>query len=141
MKKIVSMLLIILLLMSVLCTNQVFASKGSGGGTGSGTGIDGIITSMSGVSSAPDNAGTSGTTKVINNIIGIMQIVGTGISLIVISLLGIKYILASPSDKADVKKNIMPILIGCVLLFAAVNIAGIIENFTSGVGLVGKTGK
>lgn len=134
MKKFISILLGVLLLMSILCTNSVWAA---GDGEGDG-GIDGIINKMEGVSTAPSTASESGITKVINNIIGIMQIVGTGISLIVISILGIKYILASPSDKADVKKNIMPILIGCVLLFAAVNIAGIIENFTNGVGLVGK---
>ena len=91
---------------------------------------------MSAVSSAP-SAGDSKIGKVINIVIGILQVVGTGISLIVISILGIKYILASPSDKADVKKNIMPILIGCILLFAAVNIAGIIEQFTGGIGLTG----
>ena len=129
MKKTISILLIVLLLMSVLCTNKVFA--GEGGGV-----IGGIITSMSAVSSAP-SAGDSKIGKVINIVIGILQVVGTGISLIVISILGIKYILASPSDKADVKKNIMPILIGCILLFAAVNIAGIIEQFTGGIGLTG----
>lgn len=129
MKKTISILLIILLLMSVLCTNKVFAGEGGGG-------IGGIITSMSAVSSAP-SAGDSKIGKVINIVIGILQVVGTGISLIVISILGIKYILASPSDKADVKKNIMPILIGCILLFAAVNIAGIIEQFTGGIGLTG----
>ena len=128
MKKTISILLIILLLMSVLCTNKVFAGEGGG--------IGGIITSMSAVSSAP-SAGDSKIGKVINIVIGILQVVGTGISLIVISILGIKYILASPSDKADVKKNIMPILIGCILLFAAVNIAGIIEQFTGGIGLTG----
>lgn len=133
MKKIISVLLIMLLLIAILGTNQSFADGA--------TGIDGIIGTMAGVSNQPSNASGSGTTKVINNIIGIMQVVGTGISLIVISMLGIKYILASPSDKADVKKNIMPILIGCVLLFAAVNIAGIIENFTSGVGLTGGGGE
>ena len=128
MKKTISILLIVLLLMSVLCTNKVFAGVGGG--------IGGIITSMSAVSSAP-SAGDSKIGKVINIVIGILQVVGTGISLIVISILGIKYILASPSDKADVKKNIMPILIGCILLFAAVNIAGIIEQFTGGIGLTG----
>ena len=129
MKKTISILLIVLLLMSVLCTNKVFAGEGDGG-------IGGIITSMSAVSSAT-SAGDSKIGKVINIVIGILQVVGTGISLIVISILGIKYILASPSDKADVKKNIMPILIGCILLFAAVNIAGIIEQFTGGIGLTG----
>lgn len=132
MRKIISVLLIILLLIAILGTNQSFAEE---------TGINGIIGAMSEVSSAPPASDGSGTVKVINNIIGIMQVVGTGICLIVISILGIKYILASPSDKADVKKNIMPILIGCVLLFAAVNIARIIEQFTSDVGLTGTAGK
>lgn len=128
MKKIVSILLIILLLTSILCTNQVLAGQAA-------TGIEGIKGAMKTVGTPPDYSGT-GTAKVINTIIGILQVVGTGISLIVISILGIKYILASPSEKADVKKNIMPILIGCVLLFAAVQIIGVIENFTNEVKLV-----
>lgn len=66
----------------------------------------------------------------INTIIGLLQYVGSGIALIVITILGIKYILASPAEKADVKKSIMPILIGCVLLFGGVNIAGLIASFT-----------
>lgn len=120
MKKIISILLIILLLTSILSVNYVFATDG----------IAEIKANMKEVKNAPDKYNESGTAKVINTIIGIMQVVGTGISLIVISILGIKYILASPSEKADVKKNIMPILIGCILLFAAVNIVGVIESFT-----------
>lgn len=119
MKKIISILLI-LLLVSALCTNYVSADDGIGD-------IKNAMTNIGDASDLTD----SQTAKVINNVIGIMQIVGSGISLIVISMLGIKYILASPSEKADVKKNIMPILIGCVLLFAAVNIVGIIENFSN----------
>ncbi len=121
MKKVISILLVIFLLMSIFCINYVFADDDIGK----------IKNAMSNIGSAPSNYQTSGTAKVINTVIGIMQIIGTGISLIVISILGIKYILASPSEKADVKKNIMPILIGCILLFAAVNIVGVIENFTS----------
>lgn len=122
MKKNISIILIILLLTSILSVNYVFATDG----------IEEIKANMNGVKDVTNlvNNPNSGTIKVINTIIGIMQVVGTGISLIVISILGIKYILASPSEKADVKKNIMPILIGCVLLFAAVNIVGVIESFT-----------
>ena len=64
--------------------------------------------------------------EILNKIIGLMQVAGTGIALVVITLLGIKYMLASPSEKADTKKMIMPILIGCILLFAAVNIVSTI---------------
>ena len=43
---------------------------------------------------------------VINAIIGTIQVAGTGIALIMVSVLGIKYMLAAPNDKADVKVEI-----------------------------------
>ena len=46
----------------------------------------------------------------INTVIGVLQVVGTGIALVVVSIMGIKYMMASPSEKADTKKMIMPIV-------------------------------
>ena len=69
----------------------------------------------------------------INKIIGAIQIAGTGISIIVVSILGIKYMMASPAEKADVKKNILPIIYGCVLVFGGVNVVAIIAKFSSKV--------
>ena len=82
------------------------------------------------------NQGVSGDSETgiagaINTIIGLLQIAGTGISLIMISLLGIKYILASVEEKAEIKKTAMPIVIGAVLLFGAVNLISIIENIAN----------
>jgi len=45
----------------------------------------------------------------------------------------VKYILASPADKADVKKSITPIIIGCALLFAGVNIVATVMDFSTKV--------
>ena len=70
---------------------------------------------------------------VANTVIGLLQIAGTGIALIVVTMLGIKYILASPSEKADVKKQIAPILIGCILLFGAVNLMSAVYEFSQNV--------
>lgn len=86
-----------------------------------------LITAMDGTSNMADSGSRIG--NVINNVIGLLQMVGSGIALIVITLLGVKYLLASPSDKADVKKAIMPIIIGCILLFGAVNLMAAVENF------------
>lgn len=86
-----------------------------------------LKSSMSGVSTLAD-ASSSKVRYVINAVIKIIQIVGSGIALIVVSILGIKYMLASPGEKADYKKTITPIVIGCALLFAASNIAGIIAD-------------
>ena len=72
-----------------------------------------------------------------NNIFGMVvrgiQYTGSGIALVVIMLYGIRYMLASPQDKADIKKQIVPIIIGCVLLFATVNIVGIVADTTNDI--------
>lgn len=88
---------------------------------------------MSAVSDLDTGGEGNGVINAINSIIGLLQFAGSGIALIVITILGMKYILASPSEKADVKKSIMPILIGCVLLFGGVNLAGILATFTEGL--------
>ena len=69
--------------------------------------------------------------KIINSIIGIIQYAGSGIAVVTVSILGIKYLLTSPSEKAEIKKMAEPIVIGCVLLFGSVNIAAIIYHFTT----------
>ena len=74
----------------------------------------------------------SNAAKTLNSGIGIIQYAGSGIAIIAVSILGIKYVLASPSDKAEVKKEIFPMLIGAILLFGAVNVVSLIIKFTNG---------
>jgi len=102
--------------------------------TNSYAGVDipnSIITGMKAANNGASGGTSSHTAEVINNIIGLIQAAGSGIALIVIALMGIKYMLAAPSEKADTKKMIMPVIIGCVLLFGAANLAAIIENFAT----------
>ena len=95
--------------------------------------LDSIVSGMEGVSKTEDgDISSTGIGKIIDTFIGIIQYVGSGIAIIVVSILGIKYLLSSPTEKADIKKMAVPIIIGCVLLFGAVNIASIIYNFTTG---------
>lgn len=91
------------------------------------TDVNAIISSMEGTSEMATDG--DGIKSAINNVIGLIQVAGTGISVVVVTMLGIKYLLASPSEKADVKKQIAPILTGCVLLFGAVNLVAIIADF------------
>lgn len=92
------------------------------------TDVNGIIESMNGTSKIATDG--NGIRTTLNNIIGLIQIAGTGISVVMVTMLGIKYILASPSEKADVKKQVAPMLIGCVLLFGAVNLVAIVADFS-----------
>lgn len=137
MKKVISILLIIFVFCTFFITNESYAKdkEGDSGGAGASSGVDAVIEAMKDTSNAQDViSNNSNTQKTINNVIGILQFVGSGISIIVITLMGIKYILASPAEKAEVKKMIVPIIIGCVLLFGAVNLVGAIEEFSAVLG-------
>lgn len=116
MKKVISLVVVFTMILSFV--TFVYADD---------PGISQLTGAMSGVSTMASTSSKVGT--VINNVIGLIQMVGSGIALIVITMLGIKYILASPGEKADVKKQIMPILIGCVLLFGAVNLMAAVAEF------------
>ena len=64
-----------------------------------------------------------------NQIIGIVQVVAVSIAVIMLIWLGIKYMSAAPSEKADIKKSALIYIVGAVLLFAATGILQIIRTF------------
>ena len=100
-------------------------------GTVYGAGVDEVISAMGETSQINSGDSDSGIANSIKDVIGMLQVAGTGIALVVITMLGIKYMLAAPSEKADVKKQIMPILIGCVLIFGAITIVSAITDFSA----------
>lgn len=127
MKKIISIFLIILLILFTFQINESLATQ-----TQDKDGLEEVQDAMKDVGRYSSyDARTTGVGKVINNVIGIIQFVGSGIAIIVVSILGIRYLLASPNEKAEVKKMAMPIIIGCILLFGAVNLVGAIIEFST----------
>ena len=62
---------------------------------------------------------TSGISKVGGQIVSIITTVAIIISVIVLVVLGIKYMIGSASEKAEYKKTMIPYLVGAVLVFAA----------------------
>lgn len=59
---------------------------------------------------------------IASTILGIIQVIGTIISLISTMILGVKYMMGSIQEKAQYKETMIPYVIGIVLLFTAVNI-------------------
>lgn len=64
--------------------------------------------------------------KTGQTVLGYIQIIGTFIAVGVLMFLGIKYMTASANEKADVKKSIIPYIVGAIVLLLAVNIIPII---------------
>lgn len=90
------------------------------------------------VSDLTENAkDTTDASKSINAMIGailtVVQIVGVGVAVIMLVVLAIKYIAASPGDKAEIKKHAVVYVVGAVVLFAASGILQIIKQFANNV--------
>ena len=74
-------------------------------------------------------AATTQTTNLAGKIFGVIQIVGIAVAIIMLIVLGCKYIMASPEGKSEVKKSAPIYIVGAVLLFGAVAILTFISNF------------
>ena len=75
--------------------------------------------------------GAGGLNDLGNSIIGVLQVVATIVAIAVLLFVGIKFLLASPGEKANIKGVLVPYLIGAVLIFATVPILQIIRGFTT----------
>ena len=62
-------------------------------------------------------------------ILSVVTTAGIVLSVIILAVLGIKYMLGSAEEKAEYKKTLMPYLVGAALIFGASTIANIVYNF------------
>lgn len=81
---------------------------------------------VSWISIEAKEVGASDMTSLAGKVLGGLQVFGTLGAVIIVAVLGIKYMLASPEGKADYKSNMIPYLVGAVLLFGATNIAKLV---------------
>ncbi len=76
------------------------------------------------------------TDKVVNlgaTIVTIMQTVGIVVAVVVLLILGIKYMMGSAEEKAEYKKTMIPYLVGAILIFASTTIVNVVYNIANGV--------
>ena len=106
--------LIATLVMALILVSGVATTVGAitpGDITATSTGADSEITALGG------------------KILSVITTVGIVLSVLMLSVLGIKYMLGSSEEKAEYKKSLMPYIIGSILVFGASSIASIVYNF------------
>lgn len=81
----------------------------------------------------PEYKGTDQIQTVGQRIMGIVNTVGVVVAVVILMVLGIKYMMGSAEEKAEYKKTMMPYIIGAVLIFGATTIANAIYNFANGL--------
>ena len=97
------------------------------------TGFNTAETLISEAEGVDDGAATS-VARMTNSIMGIVQVVGMGVAVIMLIVLAIKYISAAPSDKAEIKKHAVVYIVGAIVLFAATGILEIVKKFATNIG-------
>ena len=66
-------------------------------------------------------------------ILGFINLIGIAISVIVLALIGIKYMLGSVEEKAQYKETMTPYLIGAVLVFGITNVLAIVSELAKSI--------
>ena len=70
-------------------------------------------------------------TNIGNQLIGIITTVAVVVAVIVLLILGIKYMMGSASEKAEYKKTMIPYLVGAILIFGAGTIVKVVVQLAS----------
>ncbi len=95
----------------------------STGGTGSGLGL-GDLDAYEG-----KDASSVELAKKANYIFTVLRTIGVVLSVVILMIIGIKYMLGSVEEKANYKETLLPYIIGAFLLFAGSVLPQIIYNF------------
>ena len=124
-KNIIYISLLMSIIFSVCLSNSVYAEDTPAAGTS-------IMDSINTMAANTEDK-TGGAIQSAKNISGavvtIAKTVSAGIAIIIITVLAMKYMLAAPSEKADIKKHAIPYVVGAIIMFSVSGILSILQNF------------
>ena len=88
---------------------------------------------LGGIQNNSQNAATNQSQEIGGLIVGIVQTVGTIVAVVVVVVLGIKYMTGSTEEKAEYKKTMLPYFVGAIVLFLGVTVVRVIYSFATRV--------
>ena len=119
-KKVVIALFIALIVVSIVCSSNVFA-------------YDMMATINAQADATADDSVTKSVTNISGAVITIARVICAAVAVAMVAILGMKYMTAAPSEKADIKKHAVVYIVGAVIMFACTGILGIIQQFAAGL--------
>ena len=111
MKRIVSIFLVIILCLLIIIPTMSYADTGLGDLNAYGGGSESSSVKLE---------------EMAETILGIIQVIGTVVSVVMLMVIGIKYMMGSIEERAEYKQTLKPYLIGAFLLFSGTTIPQII---------------
>lgn len=109
---------IAILLISIILSGALFQVQA--------VGLDTVTSNPSQFITQYQEGDTTKVQSIANIIVGIIQAVGTAISILMLSIIGIKYIMGSVEDKAQYKQTMWTYIIGALLIFGGSSVVSII---------------
>ena len=111
MYKVLAILIIAVSMLVIMPDNMSLAATAADAGSA----IDGITVSGGGDVSKLQN--------VVGKLLGFLQVASGIIAVLMIAITGFQYIVETPEVKSEIKKKMLPIIVGIVLVFGATSIA------------------
>ena len=78
---------------------------------------------------AKNSTAANSTQNIMGLVLGVVQAIAAGVAVIMLVVIGIKYVAAAPSEKADLKKSLITYVVGAILLFAGSGILQVVKTF------------
>ena len=120
MKKIIISLFLIMIFMTFINT-ITFVSEAIDGGF--------ITSHYSGQD--PDGETADAARIIIGSVLAVVKASGVTTAVVILMVIGIKYIMASAGDRADIKKYAVKYVIGALILFSATGLISIAQRVIS----------
>lgn len=116
--KVFAILMIAVSMFVIMPDNMSFAADDAGS-----TAITAINKVKENTSSDKASAAADGLAGVVGKLLGFLQIASGIIAVLMIAIVGFNYIISTPEVKDEMKKKMLPIIIGIVLVFGATSVA------------------
>lgn len=119
-KKVMIVLIICALVFAIVNCNNAFA-------------FDMMATIKAQADATADDSVTSSISTISGAVITIARVICAAVAVAMLAILGMKYMSAAPSEKADIKKHAVVYIVGAIVMFACTGILGIIQQFAASI--------
>jgi hypothetical protein len=112
----------------LVCITLIFIAFSNFSVFGENSNFD--VSKFEAVDKSSAGAAATSVSNMSGSVLAIVRIVAVGIGLIMLTVLGMKYLLAAPGDRAEIKGSAFRYVLGALIMFGAAEIFALIESFT-----------
>lgn len=84
---------------------------------------------LSGFEGKTNDSINNPTTNIAGAILGAVRVFGLGVAIIMLAVVAMKYMIAAPGERADLKKSSIQYAVGAIIVFGATNIITTLIEF------------